>query len=68
MCEAVGHPVLALQRVAFGRLKLGELAPGDARRLTEAELARLGGGPQDRKQAAQPSGAPSKKRWSVRKS
>jgi 23S rRNA pseudouridine2605 synthase len=41
MCESVGHPVLALQRTAFGALKLGELAPGEHRRLDEAELGRL---------------------------
>jgi 23S rRNA pseudouridine2605 synthase len=41
MCQAVGHPVLALQRVAFGPLRLGDLAPGDHRRLSEAEIARL---------------------------
>ncbi len=68
MCEAVGHPVLALQRVAFGRLKLGELAPGETRKLTGAELARLRGGPEDRKQAPQPTAAASKRRWSVRRS
>ena len=34
MCEAVGHPVLALRRVAFGPLALGDLAPGAHRRLT----------------------------------
>ena len=28
MCEAVGHPVLALERVAFGPLRLDGLAPG----------------------------------------
>jgi 23S rRNA pseudouridine2605 synthase len=41
MCEAVGHPVLALQRVAFGPLRLGGLEPGAHRRLDEAELRRL---------------------------
>ena len=41
MCEAVGHPVLALERVAFGPLGLGGLAPGAARRLTDAEVERL---------------------------
>jgi 23S rRNA pseudouridine2605 synthase len=41
MCEAVGHPVTALQRVAFGSLRLGRLAPGAHRRLTSAELADL---------------------------
>jgi 23S rRNA pseudouridine2605 synthase len=41
MCEAIGHPVLALQRIAFGPLHLGDLAPGDHRRLSEAEIERL---------------------------
>jgi len=41
MCEAVGHPVVSLQRVAFGPLRLGTLAPGSARRLTAAEVQRL---------------------------
>jgi len=41
MCEAVGHPVRSLRRVAFGPLRLGRLAPGGHRRLTEAELQRL---------------------------
>lgn len=41
MCDAVGHPVLALQRVAFGPLRLGDLAPGAARLLTGAEVERL---------------------------
>jgi 23S rRNA pseudouridine2605 synthase len=41
MCDAVGHPVLALQRVAFGPLRLGALAAGEHRRLTEAEHRRL---------------------------
>src|SRR5205085_7634803 len=34
MCEAVGHPVRELQRVAFGPLRLGGLEPGEHRRLT----------------------------------
>jgi 23S rRNA pseudouridine2605 synthase len=41
MCEAVGHPVLALRRVAFGPLALGGLKPGAHRRLGEAELRGL---------------------------
>jgi 23S rRNA pseudouridine2605 synthase len=44
MCEAVGHRVVELQRIAFGPLRLGDLQPGAARRLTAAELARLRGG------------------------
>jgi 23S rRNA pseudouridine2605 synthase len=41
MCEAVGHPVRELQRVAFGPLRLGGLEPGEHRRLTPAEIERL---------------------------
>jgi 16S rRNA U516 pseudouridylate synthase RsuA-like enzyme len=41
MCAAVGHPVLALQRVRFGPLDLGGLAEGAHRRLGEVELGRL---------------------------
>ncbi len=41
MCEAVGHPVLALRRVAFGPLRLGALEPGAHRRLSGAELRSL---------------------------
>jgi 23S rRNA pseudouridine2605 synthase len=41
MCEAVGHPVKRLERVAFGPLELGELKPGSHRRLNAAEVARL---------------------------
>jgi 23S rRNA pseudouridine2605 synthase len=43
MCEAVGHRVVALQRVAFGPLRLGELGPGEHRRLSPAEIERLRG-------------------------
>jgi 23S rRNA pseudouridine2605 synthase len=43
MCEAVGHPVRALERVAFGPLRLGGLEPGEHRRLTPAEVERLRG-------------------------
>jgi 23S rRNA pseudouridine2605 synthase len=41
MCEAVGHPVIALERVAFGPLRLGRLGPGEHRRLTLAEVDAL---------------------------
>jgi 23S rRNA pseudouridine2605 synthase len=44
MCEAVGHPVRDLRRVAFAGLRLGGLAPGEHRRLTAAEIARLRAG------------------------
>lgn len=41
MCDAVGHPVLSLERVRFGPLRLAGLAPGAHRRLTLAEVAQL---------------------------
>jgi 23S rRNA pseudouridine2605 synthase len=41
MCEAVGHRVVELRRVAFGPLRLGDLGAGRHRRLTAAEVERL---------------------------
>ncbi|MGN6872775.1 MAG: pseudouridine synthase, partial [Solirubrobacteraceae bacterium] len=41
MCEAVGHPVKRLERVAFGPLALGELPRGRWRKLTDAEIEAL---------------------------
>jgi 23S rRNA pseudouridine2605 synthase len=41
MCEAVGHRVLTLERVRFGPLSLGSLAPGESRRCSEEEISRL---------------------------
>ena len=41
MAEAIGNEVVDLERVAFGPLRLGELAIGQARRLRRAELRRL---------------------------
>ncbi|MBV8431079.1 MAG: rRNA pseudouridine synthase [Solirubrobacterales bacterium] len=41
MCQAVGHPVWGLERVAFGPLRLGTLAPGDSRRLSPDEVTAL---------------------------
>jgi 23S rRNA pseudouridine2605 synthase len=38
MCEAIGHPVLKLKRVAYGKLKLGDLAPGKFRFLSNKDL------------------------------
>jgi 23S rRNA pseudouridine2605 synthase len=43
MCEAVGHPVQELERVAVGPLKLGELQPGGYRRLADDEVELLRG-------------------------
>jgi len=41
MCRAVGHEVLELERIAFGGVRLGNLAPGSHRRLTVAEVEGL---------------------------
>lgn len=56
MCEAVGHRVLTLRRVAFGPLELGDLPAGRARRLTAKEIAalRAAAAPPPRRAAARP--------------
>ena len=41
MLEAVGNEVVTLRRVSFGPLRLGDLKVGDARRLSQDEIARL---------------------------
>lgn len=41
MCAAVGHPVVRLKRVGLGPLRLGNLPPGAARRLTPKEVEAL---------------------------
>jgi 23S rRNA pseudouridine2605 synthase len=38
LCEAIGHPVTRLKRVAFGALTLGDLAPGEWREISETEV------------------------------
>jgi 23S rRNA pseudouridine2605 synthase len=41
MCEAVGHSVVALERVGFGPLALGDLGVGEARRPAATEVDAL---------------------------
>jgi 23S rRNA pseudouridine2605 synthase len=41
MCEAVGHRVVALERVGFGPLTLDGLAPGAYRRVRDEDVERL---------------------------
>ncbi len=41
MCEAVGHRVMALERVAFGPLGLRGLPRGESRQLSRREVERL---------------------------
>lgn len=38
MCEAVGHPVLKLRRMAIGQIRLNSLAEGEYRKLTIDEI------------------------------
>jgi len=40
-CEALGHRVLALRRIAFGPVALGTLPPGQSRPLSEREVSAL---------------------------
>ncbi len=41
MCEAIGHQVIRLKRVAYGNLVLGALKPGQWRYLTDGERKQL---------------------------
>jgi 16S rRNA U516 pseudouridylate synthase RsuA-like enzyme len=41
MSAQVGHPVLKLKRIAYGPLRLGRLAPGAWRDLSQEELRNL---------------------------
>jgi len=41
LLEAVGHPVTALRRERYGPVKLGDLAPGSWRELTDREIRAL---------------------------
>jgi 23S rRNA pseudouridine2605 synthase len=41
MCEIIGHPVIALKRIAVGKLSLGELEEGKWRYVTEEEQKTL---------------------------
>jgi 23S rRNA pseudouridine2605 synthase len=41
MCDATGYPVRRLIRTRIGPIELGDLAPGEHRSLTPAELQRL---------------------------
>jgi 23S rRNA pseudouridine2605 synthase len=43
MVDAVGNRVVALKRIGFGPLRLGDLAEGQARRLTASEVKELRG-------------------------
>ncbi|HOJ10716.1 MAG TPA: pseudouridine synthase [Clostridiales bacterium] len=38
MCEAIGHPVIKLKRIAIGKVNLGSLSEGKWRHLTKEEV------------------------------
>lgn len=44
MCDAIGHPVITLMRVAIGNIKLDNLKEGAWRYLTEKEIEYIRGG------------------------
>ena len=56
MFEVVDHPVVALVRLRFGPISLGELAPGAVRAATERELTALRRIVADAHTAAAPAG------------
>ncbi len=43
MCEIIGHPVLSLIRISEGGISLGELKPGEYRKLNKKEVEKLKG-------------------------
>ena len=45
MLSKIGHPVIALHRCRFGELRLGDLAEGSWRELTDEEVASLKSAP-----------------------
>jgi 23S rRNA pseudouridine2605 synthase len=55
MCEAIGHPVTELRRVAVGPIRDSKLKPGHWRDLTPQEVLSL------RRAAASPQAAPSRR-------
>ncbi len=41
MCQAIGHSVIALKRIAVGNITLGNMSPGQSRQLTNKEIEGL---------------------------
>jgi 23S rRNA pseudouridine2605 synthase len=57
MFEEVGHPVLALARLRFGPVSLGELPVGAVRPLTPRETAAIARIVQDAREAESEGGS-----------
>lgn len=66
MLAACSHEVLRLIRVAIGSLQLGDLAKGNWRRLSEAEIAELAGGGHAAAPAIRPAASPRRSRFPSR--
>ena len=66
MLAACGHEVLRLIRVAIGSLQLGDLAKGNWRRLSEAEITELAGGGNAAAPAIKPAASPRRSRFPSR--
>jgi 23S rRNA pseudouridine2605 synthase len=64
MCERVGHRVRRLERVAFGPLTLGDLAVGQSRQLSAAEVAALTAAGAHARPGPGPSSSPAPRRRS----
>lgn len=43
MFEKVGHPVIRLKRIAIDGIRIGDLKPGEIRRLTQEEVSKIKG-------------------------
>jgi 23S rRNA pseudouridine2605 synthase len=67
MLEAVGHPVIKLTRVRFGPLRLGDLAVGEYRYLTDREANALRAMVQERTARANQPAVPAAARPTARR-
>lgn len=65
MCEAIGHPVLELERVAIGDLTLGHLKSGHTKKINPSDiqaLINLASRPEERK-TERKNGKPARSGW-----
>jgi pseudouridine synthase len=59
MLRSVGHPVVRLRRIRYDGIRLGRLAPGEWRHLSDAEVTRLRRASRTgRRAASRPQGGP----------
>jgi hypothetical protein len=67
MCEAVGHPVVRLRRVAIGSITDSRLRPGDFRELSEEEVATLKKNAGRPRTSPAPAASPARPRTAARR-